>query len=130
MFPVAEPQREQVLWEEKGSWFLEDWKHGLQKALEGDKIMQAHSSHGEIRGAEPKKPRREKLLIHSLNKYFMSVCYTPGTVLGDVVRMKMGNILAPGEMNILPELTSEWISSCGEEYQEIMGHISSLERLD
>ena len=59
----------------------------------------------------------------------MSVCYTPGTVLGDVMRMEMGDILAPGEMNILPELTSEWIiSSCSEDYQEIMGHISSLER--
>lgn len=37
----------------------------------------------------------------------MSVCYTLGTVLGDMVRMEMGNILVPGEMNILPELTSE-----------------------
>lgn len=66
-----------------------------------------HSSHGEIRGAEPRKLRREKLLVYSVNKYLMSVCYTLGTVLGDMVRMEMGNILVPGEMNILPELTSE-----------------------
>lgn len=58
-------------------------------------------------GAEPRKPRREKLLVYSVNKYLMSVCYTLGTVLGDMVRMEMGNILVPGEMNILPELTSE-----------------------
>lgn len=82
------------------AWFTEG--SGKRRNYAG-----THSSHGEIRGAEPRKPRREELLVHSVNKYLMSVCYTPGTVLGDMVRMEMGNILVPGEMNILPELTSE-----------------------
>lgn len=69
MFPVAEPQREQVLWEEKGSWFLEDWKHDLQKGLEGDEIMQAHTAlMGKSEGWSPRnQEERNYLFIHSTN---------------------------------------------------------------
>lgn len=68
MFPVAEPQREQVLWEEKDSWFLEDWKHGLQKGLEGDEIMQVHTAlmgKSEGRGGAQETKKRETTCLFS-----------------------------------------------------------------
>ena len=51
------------------------------------------------RGADPKKPREETLFIHSFNKYLMSICYMPGTVLGagDTVSMETGKVLASTE---------------------------------
>lgn len=54
--------------------------------------MQIHLNLVGEKGGQNQTKRREALLIHSVNKYLMSVCYTPGTILGDLVRREMGKI--------------------------------------
>lgn len=98
MFPVAEPQGEQVLWEEKGWCFLEDRQHGNRRVWKGvvqrGNYADTLGSRGRDREGQSQRNQeeRETLLIHSVNKYLMSVCYRPGTILGGLVRMEMGKI--------------------------------------
>lgn len=97
MFPVAEPQGEQVLWEEKGSCFLEDRQHGYRrvwkKVPQRGNYADTLGSRGRDRGGRAKETkRRETLLIHSVNKYLMGVYYIPGTILGGLVSMEMGKM--------------------------------------
>lgn len=53
----------------------------------------------EERDRDKETKRRETLFIHSFNKYLMSVCYMPGTVLGagDTVDVETDKVLASME---------------------------------
>lgn len=65
---------------------------GSGRRCHREEIMPIHSDLvGETeRGRAKETKRRETLLIHSVNKYLMSVYYMPGTILGGLVRMEMG----------------------------------------
>lgn len=67
---------------------------GSGRRCHREEIMPKHSDLvGETeRGRAEETKRRETLLIHSSNKYLMSVYCMPGTILGGLVRMEMGKI--------------------------------------
>lgn len=67
------------------------------------KSVGIHMSHGKDRGGRANESkRRESLLIHSVNKYLMSVYYTASTILGGMVGMETGKILLSVLCNPLP----------------------------
>lgn len=66
--------------------------------------MQIHLNLMGEREGQNQTKRRETLLIHPVNKYLMSVYYTPGTILGDLVRREMGKISwSPWSLAFHPE---------------------------
>lgn len=88
----------------RGSWKTGSIvMEGSGRRCHRDEIMQVHPDlMRKTEGRAKETKRRETLLIHSLSKYLMSVYYTPGTLLGGMVRVELGKILVPVEPNSLP----------------------------
>lgn len=77
MFPVAKPQGEQVLWEEKGSCFLEDRQHGMEgsgRRCHREEIMPIHSDLvGETEG-QSQRNQEERNFTYSFSQQIFNEC--------------------------------------------------------
>lgn len=78
MFPVAKPQGEQVLWEEKGSCFLEDRQHGYgrvwKKVPQRGNYADTLGSRGRDREGQSQRNQEERNFTYSFSQQIFNEC--------------------------------------------------------